>query len=121
MDRRILTLEKSFFEIKFISDRRYLEKTLHKSFFECGSSGSLYDRKSVIDALMECKENRDIDIYNYVCRQIDSNSWLVHYITKTQNDKRYFRTSVWVCENSELKLCFHQSSRLYDEIELIKY
>lgn len=110
MYNEILTLEKRFFQHKYISDRTWLEKILHGDFLECGKSGKLFDKKYTVESLLKCAKNRDIEINDYTCRQIDKNSWLIHYITVSENN-RYFRTSVWVLKEN-LQLLYHQATIL---------
>ncbi|MCI8403530.1 MAG: nuclear transport factor 2 family protein [Clostridia bacterium] len=106
----LIDLENCFSKSEYISDRRWLERTLHENFHECGKSGLLYDRKQTVESLLSCASDRDILIHNFECMPISVNSWLVHYITK-ENDKKYYRTSVWV-KDENVKLLFHQASEL---------
>jgi hypothetical protein len=118
MKEKILELEKSLFKIEYISNKKYLENIIHENFLECGKSGLLYDNEITIDSLLECKEDRNIKIYNFACEQIDNNTYLIHYITRNDN-KKYFRTSIWK-EEDTLRLYFHQATLLVDEIKLIE-
>lgn len=116
----LLELEKCFFRYSCISDRAWLEKTLHNDFMECGKSGLLSDKKDMIQSLLECKAGRNIEIYSFECRRIDYNVWIAHYITKTDEGELYYRTSVWVvCD--EPQLYFHQATQLNEKVDLVKY
>jgi len=119
MKDELLQLEKKLFKYEYISNKEWLNKVLHDNFKECGKSGVFFSKKGTIDFLLSCAEDRKIDIYNFECENIDNNTWIVHYITTMNNDK-YFRTSIWVMDNN-LKLLFHQASKLNLEIELIKF
>lgn len=112
MDKTLLDLEQSFFKIQYISDKEWLDTTLHDDFTECGKSGILFDKYETMESLLSCAEDRDIEIFDFECRNISGTSWLVHYITKSGN-KRYYRTSVWVKEK-QLKLFYHQATLLND-------
>ena len=68
---------------------------------------------------MSCDGDRKIDIYNYECKRTNENTWMVHYITISDN-KNYFRTSIWVMEEN-LKLIFHQASILSKEATQLSY
>lgn len=118
MKEKILELEKSLFKIKYMSDKEYLCKIIDKDYLECGKSGFLYNQKDTIDSLLECKEDREIKIYNFTCEQIDSYTHLIHYFTK-QNNNIYYRTSIWN-SNNELKLIYHQATQYNDKIDLIE-
>ena len=116
----LLELEKCFFRRSYISDRAWLDKTLHNDFTECGKSGLLSDKEDTVKSLLECKADRDIEIFNFECRTIDDKIWLVHYITKSDDGGLYYRTSVWfICD--EPQLYFHQATPLNEEVDLVKY
>ena len=110
MYNTLLELENSLFKLKYISDRKWLERTLHDDFHEFGKSGVLFKKEDTVESLLQCADDRDIEIYDFECRNITDTSWLVHYITES-NDKRYYRTSVWV-KDGNMKLLFHQASEL---------
>ena len=118
MKEQILQLEKKFFDINYISNKEYLNNTLHKNYLECGKSGYIYNQEVTINSLLECTTNRNITIYNYTCDQIDSKTYLTHYIT-IHSDKKYFRTSIWIKEDN-LKMLYHQATEYNEEIELIE-
>ena len=110
MKDEILKLEKDLFKYEKISNNKWLDNIIDDSFIECGKSGILFDKKSTIQYLSKCTKDRNITIYNYTYSQIDNNTYLVHYITKS-NDNSYYRTSIWI-NNDGLKLLFHQASKL---------
>ncbi len=114
---RLLELEKSFFKHSCISDRAWLERTIHRDFIECGKSGMLFNKQDTIQSLLECKTDRKIEIYNFICRKFDDKSWIVHYITRTDQDQKYYRTSIWV-GHKNMQLYFHQATILNEEIDL---
>lgn len=118
MYHTLLDLEKCFFKLEYISDRVWLNTVLHNNFCECGKSGILFDKKETVESLLSCSEGRDITIYNFEYRPITDKCYLVHYITQSGSEK-YYRTSVWVMEDS-LKLFFHQASRLNSDVEVLK-
>lgn len=118
MGNDILVLEKSLFKYEYMSNREWLENVIHDNFVECGKSGRLFDKSETIDMLHSCKSDRKIEIYNYECKRIDDNTYLIHYITKS-DDKLIYRTSIWVMEE-RLKILFHQASSLASLIELVR-
>lgn len=107
----LLHLERSLFRHEIISDRTKLEELLHERFHEMGSSGVLYDRTQVIDALLALKTDRNIVMHDFTWEAVGSDCFLVHYRTKNANGAYYYRTSLWVWEEG-MKLMFHQSTRL---------
>ncbi len=114
----LLDMEKRFFKRKYISDRNWLETTIHNDFCECGKSEILFDKKETVESLLACAEDRDITIYNFEYRLVTDKCYLVHYITQNGSEK-YYRTSVWVMDDS-LKLFYHQASRLNSYFEKLK-
>lgn len=116
MRETLLSLEKRFFDSRYISDRKWLESVLHDDFTECGRSGILYHKKETANGLLLCGKDRDIDIYRFECTRLGKEAWLAHYITVSDNS-RYFRSSVWVCEG-EWQLLFHQATELCMELDL---
>ncbi|MCI9625850.1 MAG: nuclear transport factor 2 family protein [Clostridia bacterium] len=118
MNKTILTLEKKFFELRYIADREWLDTILHDRFRECGKSGQVFDKAETMESLLSCQTNRDITIYNFECESIQESVWLVHYITK-DGHKKYYRTSVWYRETgNQMKLLFHQATLLNMDIYL---
>ena len=89
----LLTLEKDFFNLQYISDREWLDKILHDDFRECGRSGKLFDKFDTMEELLQCDSDRDIVICGFECVEINSNSWLVHYITEIEGKQIWKRWS----------------------------
>lgn len=116
MKRKLLELENAFFKYEFISDSYWLDQIIHANFIECGKSGCIFNKQDTINSLLECKEDRKIEIYNYEFHQIDINTYLIHYITKSKEDLIY-RTSVWINEKG-LKLLFHQATKLNEAVNI---
>lgn len=119
MDKTILELEKSLFRYKYMSDVVYLERILDDNYLEVGKSGKRINKGDVINELSNLKEDRDINIYNFTCDEIEKGLYLVHYITKNGDDN-IFRTSIWKKEQGSIKMLFHQASLYKDAIELHK-
>jgi hypothetical protein len=118
MKQEILELEKNLLKYEYISNKDFLEKTIHDNFLECGKSGMLFNKEVTVNELLSCKEDRNIKIYNFTCEQIDANTYLIHYIT-ISNDKEYYRTSIWTKENN-LKLLYHQATEYNEDTILIE-
>lgn len=114
MDKEILQLEKDLFKYEKISDINWLNNIIDDDFVECGKSGLLYNKEITIKDLSKCTKDRNITIYDFTCKKIDNNTYLVHYITESDN-KYYYRTSIWK-NNDGLKLLFHQATKLDDKL-----
>lgn len=119
MKDTIKNLEKAFFEYVYTSDEDWLDQTLSDSFKECGKSGYVSDKRKTMDDLLSLRENREIVIYNFECEAITEDSWIVHYITKTEQEEMIFRTSIWVLDGN-VKLFFHQASLLKEQVQLVQ-
>lgn len=120
MNNKILELEKSLFKYEFMSDTTYLNKIIDDKYIEVGKSGKKFIKKDVINNLSVLKEDRKITIYNFTCDKIDENIYLIHYITKNNNDNIY-RTSIWKKDYDKMKILFHQASLYKENVNLIKY
>ena len=44
----LLSLEKSFFQLEFISDKEWLDAVICNRFVECGKSGALYNKTETV-------------------------------------------------------------------------
>ena len=120
MKNKILELEKSLFKYEYMTDIVYLNEIIDDKYIEVGKSGKKFNKQDIINDLSILKEDREITIYNFTCDKIEENIYLIHYITKSNEDNIY-RTSIWKKENGKIKIIFHQASLYKDNINLIKY
>lgn len=120
MNNKILELEKSLFKYEFMSDITYLNEIIDDNYVEVGKSGKKFNKKDVINDLSILKEDRKITIYNFTCDKIEEDIYLIHYITKNNNDNIY-RTSIWKKEYDKIKIIFHQASLYRENVNLIEY
>lgn len=120
MNNKILELEKSLFKLEYMKNLDYLNKIIDDNYEEVGKSGILFNKKDVIRDLLKFEEDRKITIYNFKCRKIDENLWLVHYLTKSDN-KYFYRTLIWNKENDILKIIYHQASEYNEKIILEEF
>lgn len=109
MDDLLLESEKSFFTLNRISDRDWLETALHIDFSELGKSGKHFGRKETMDALLSCTQDRDIQIYNFSTERLCQGCYMAHYITVDEDGKCFYRTSIWIGEETP-QLRYHQAS-----------
>lgn len=121
MEKEILDLEKNLFKYEYISNPAWLNGVIHDNFVECGKSGLLFNKNDTVKELSSFDSDRKIEIYNFECNKIDSNTYLVHYITKN-NDDLIYRTSIWsLDDNGGLKILFHQASIMNAPTELMRF
>ena len=116
MYQKLLNLEKDFFKFDKITDRKWLDITLHNDYKEVGKSGIIFYKKDTIDFLTASKTDRNIIVYNFELEELKNDCWIVHYITK-DNNELFYRTSIWIKEKN-LRIIFHQASKLNIFIDL---
>lgn len=102
--------EESLFKLEYMNNYDYLNNIIDDNYLEIGKSGYFINKNDVINELMNFKNDRNIEIHNFEERQIDEKTYLIHYIT-ISNDIKYYRTSIW-CDN---KLLFHQASEIKEK------
>ena len=120
MKNKILELEKSFFKYEYISNNKYLNEVIDDNYEELGNSGKMLYKEDIIKELRSINNDRNIIIYNYSCKEIGNNVWIVHYITQ-RNNTNVYRTSIWKKNDNNIKILFHQASEYMEKIDLIEY
>lgn len=120
MKNKILELEKSLFKYEFISNIEYLNEIVDDKYIEIGKSGKMINKENVINELSNQKEDRKITIYNFNFEEIEKNIYLIHYITKNNNENIY-RTSIWKRESNRIKIIFHQASLYKENVNLVEF
>jgi len=107
----ILQYEKDLFSCNFCNNRVNLENRLATNFVEYGSSGAIYDRDSIINALVGLSQDRDIEIMDFQLTVLSESILLANYISYHKGNGKYvLRTSVWKFENNNWKMYFHQGT-----------
>lgn len=120
MKDKILELEKSLFKYEYMSNREYLNKIIDNKYLEIGKFGKKFNKDDVIKELSVLEVDRQIKIYNFIYNEIEENIYLIHYITKNNNDNIY-RTSIWKKEKDEIRIIFHQASLYKENINLKEF
>ena len=119
MDEKILELEKSLFKLEYMTNLEYLNDVIADEYLEVGKTGLRFTKQDVVKELSALTEDRDITMYNYECTNIDENTYLVHYITKS-GEQNIFRTSIWKRDNERIYIIFHQASLYKEDVKLIE-
>ena len=101
-------LETSLFKGEYLSNKEYLEGIFHDDFMEYGKSGLVYYKEDTIKSLYNIGD-RDIKIEEFTYNKIDNNTYIVHYIS-ISNDVSTYRTSIWLDNGRQLQLYFHQGT-----------
>lgn len=120
MEKNILEKEKSLFDLKYMKDIDYLNKTIDDNYLECGKSGLLYNKEYEISNFLKLTKDRQITIYNFECQKIDLNTYIVHYFTN-QSNNLYYRTSIWKKIGNELKILYHQATPFNGKVTLHEF
>ena len=120
MEKTILEMEKSLFKYEYMSNKEYLNNILDDRYEELGKSGKKYNKHDVISKLNNYKSDRNIVIYNYTCKEISKDIWIIHYITLS-NSTKFYRTSIWKKDINSIKIVFHQASEYKEDINLVLF
>lgn len=111
LSEMILEYESDFFSKSFCDNKQNLENRIHDDFIEFGKSGQMFNKTSIINFLNNLDENRDIEIENFKLKNVSHNVLMAHYISNEKEIKiKALRTSIWVYEDSDWKLYFHQGT-----------
>jgi len=91
--------------------RERLEKLLHPEFIELGSSGRVYDRQMIVE-MMSQEVAGAVIIRDFEIRTISEDTVLVTYRSIGQAGDEARRSSIWVREDGEWRIHFHQGTRI---------
>jgi glyoxylase I family protein len=110
----LLSLEASLFQESIRHSAVDLERLLDKDFIEIGSSGILYDRESIIAALL-AESRHDISMFNFRLQWRCSDMALVTYRAEIRNRASgqisvTMRSSLWRLMGDRWKMVFHQGT-----------
>jgi len=113
MRELIQKLERDFFSAAFCGDRANLERRLAKGFLEYGKSGAIHDRESTIGALLGLRDDRRIEIEGFEVYALGEGAVLALYVSRdVEGGSRALRSSVWVLEDGEWRIRFHQGTKI---------
>ncbi len=87
-----------------------LDELLDDSFFEIGTSGNYYLKEDTIKLLPE-ERFVELDAFDFDIREIQAGVTQIVYKTKVE-DKKSFRSSIWIQSDSGWKMIFHQGTKL---------
>lgn len=111
LEQQILEYENDFFSKKFCENIKNLNNRIHDDFIEFGKSGKVFDKDSIVQYLNNLETDRDIEIYSFEIKIVKEGFLVANYISDEKEiDKRALRTSIWINENENWKLYFHQGT-----------
>ena len=115
LEKLIYQYEHDFFSYAFCSSVDNLENRFADGFIECGVSG-IHTRQDVINSLSQIASNREISLSNFYVEMLSDTVILARYEAFIKNINRLsFHSSVWVRQNDDWKIFYHQSTKLNNE------
>ena len=117
-------LEESHLKAEIRSSRNQLDALLHAEFVEIGASGKFYNKAQILDALPS-QDTSVYEIQDFHARPIDpptpyTKSIHTHYTLKAKyaegTTSMSRRSSIWVLEQGDWQLKFHQGTPISDAI-----
>ncbi len=107
-------MEQKLIEPQTRSSRDELNKLLHDSFFEYGSSGNKYTKFDILDRLPETVEHSIYIISDYEITHLSEGCVMANFKTdRTDPDGKKvlsFRTSIWKNVSDSWQMFFHQGT-----------
>lgn len=111
----ILGYENEFFKKEFCNNIENLNNRIHDDFTEFGQSGRVYNKGGIISYLNNVDSNRNIEILDFKIKDMGNGLLIANYMTHNRDlGIKSLRTSIWVKENSNWKLYFHQGTKTSD-------
>ena len=109
--KQLLDLEQLLLDPDARHSDKYLEELLHPDFIEFGSSGKVYNRKMMID-MMTQEVSAAVVIRDFEVRTLSPDTALVTYRSIGQSGQEARRSSIWVKDNGDWHVTFHQGTRI---------
>lgn len=88
-----------------------IEQLLHPEFLETGSSGAVYDRRTMIE-LMVGEAPGDVIIRDFTVHPLSDDTALVTYRSIGISGQEARRSSIWVEVGDQWQLRYHQGTRV---------
>lgn len=109
-------LEASLHKREVRSSRKNLSDLLADDFIEFGSSGHIFNKTEIIEALAKESGEPNITIRDFAARELAPGVVLVTYISEspTADDlgrTRSLRSSIWKLIGENWQMVFHQGTR----------
>lgn len=113
IESEIFFLEEKLLKVKTVNDYLELDNLISDEFVEYGSSGKVYNKKKVIESIM----NRSDWIYEFInfdLKLLANDVVLANYIIKVKTSERdsmyTLRSSIWKLDDGLWKIIFHQGT-----------
>ncbi|MGD2059376.1 MAG: DUF4440 domain-containing protein [Acidimicrobiia bacterium] len=93
------------------SDPVRVRDLLHDDFMEFGSTGRVYNKRMLLD-MLKGERHAEVVIREFAVRQLSSDTALVTYRTVGEAGQEARRSSVWIRQDGEWRMAFHQGTRI---------
>lgn len=93
------------------ADPTRVSDLLHDDFIEFGSTGRVYNKRILLD-MLRSESPSTVVVRDFTVRPLSSDTALVTYRSVGQWGQEARRSSVWVRQDGEWKMAFHQGTRI---------
>ena len=116
----LIELETSMHRNDIRGDRARMDSLLHEEFTEIGRSGIRYTREAILAEFSKEKPLPKIHATDFALQHLASDAWLLTYRSAHEsNDGELHRftrrSSVWVSQQDQLRIIFHQGTAISDD------
>lgn len=93
------------------SDPTRVRDLLHDDFLEFGSTGRVYNKRMLLN-MLEREQHAPVSLREFAVRELARDTALVTYRTVGQSGKEARRSSVWIRQDGQWRMAFHQGTRI---------
>jgi hypothetical protein len=114
----LLKLETDLHKREVRSSTRALSELLADEFVEFGSSGRIFDKSAIIDALADEAGDLQVSVEDFVVRELAPDVALVTYVVAKPFGhpaaliRTSLRSSIWRVKDARWQMIFHQGTRI---------
>ncbi len=105
-------LEESLLNPSIRRSKEDLNNLLSDDFIEITSSGKMYDKKQIINALLE-EENISFKLQDFKIKNLSKTLVLVSYTAIQNNHLVSLRSSIWSNQDAKWQMIFHQGTMVH--------
>jgi hypothetical protein len=109
----VIELEKCLLDPKHRKNLAFINATLDEQFLEYGSSGRIYNKKIIIDFLMQ-EDAQSVDAFDFESVQLAPDVIQLRFKTRRKAEDGLWssslRSSIWKKSDGGWRLIFHQGT-----------
>lgn len=115
---KLLKLETDLHKREIRSSTLALSELLADEFVEFGSSGRIFDKSAIIDALAAEADDLQVSVEDFAVRELAPNVALVTYVVAKPLGRHAamvrtsLRSSIWQMRDDRWQMIFHQGTRI---------